>query len=81
MQIDIVVASSDGKGAIFGECRYKNELMDNSVLDELIYESKLLGGFEDRHYYLFSKTGFTERLKARAAEIGVKLVTLDDLYM
>ena len=80
VQIDIVVASSDGKSAIFGECRYKNDLMDNSVLDELIYESKLIGGLEDRYYYLFSKTGFTDRLKARAVENGVKLVVLDDLY-
>lgn len=54
--------------------------MDIDTLDKLIYEARLLGDIKDRFYYLFSKSGFTERLKARAMEIGVRLVTLDDLY-
>lgn len=81
VQIDIVITAPDGKSAVFGECKYKNELMEIEVLDELIYESKLLSGINNRFYYLFSKTGFTERLKAKAIENGAKLVTLDDLYV
>lgn len=81
VQIDIVAVSPDRKSAIFGECKYKNELMDVDVLDELVYESKLPGGISERYYYLFSKSGFTNKLKAKAKEIPVTLVTLDDLYI
>lgn len=81
VQIDIVIVSPDRKSAVFGECKFKNEPMDAEVFDELLYESKLPGGISERYYYLFSKSGFTEKLKSKAKEIPVTLVTLDDLYM
>lgn len=79
-QIDIVVLSSDKKQAVFCECKYRNEMTDVEVLDRLIRKSSLISGFEKKDFFLFSKSGFTGRLRIRAQEENVMLFDLKDLY-
>ncbi|MDR0887935.1 MAG: ATP-binding protein [Candidatus Methanoplasma sp.] len=82
VEIDIVgTRKINGRTVgLFGECKYRNEPMDVDVLESLLYESELVSGFDSKEYVLFSKSGFTQRLKSRAEETGVELATLDDLY-
>ena len=73
-EIDIVLEGADGELA-FGECKWKNAPTDVDVLNQLVERSNLLPG-SDRLYFLFSKAGFTEACKAKAAARGdVTLVT------
>lgn len=73
-EIDIVLEGADGELA-FGECKWRNSPTDVDVLNQLVERSELLGG-ASRSYYLFSKAGFTEACRAKAASRGdVTLVT------
>lgn len=80
VQIDIVVTSPDKKSAILGECKYRNELMGTDILDQLLYEAELIHSIEKKYYYLFSKSGFTQGLKSRAKSLGIRLISLEDMY-
>ncbi|MHB1455535.1 MAG: ATP-binding protein [Armatimonadota bacterium] len=79
-QIDILAISPDGSKAIFGECKYTNSLFDIDSLEKLINASSLVPGIEEKHYCLFSKSGFTADLISNAASDNLRLVTLDDIY-
>lgn len=77
-EIDIVFESIDN-GLIVGECKWRNEAVDADVLDTLLRRGALLGEHIER-YYLFSKEGFTDNCRQRAAAIGdVELVTLKEM--
>lgn len=79
-QIDTIVLSSDRQQAIFCECKYRNEKTDIEILDRLIQKSSLISGFEKKDFFLFSKSGFTDRLRNRAKKERVILFELKDLY-
>jgi AAA+ ATPase superfamily predicted ATPase len=79
VEIDIVVISPDKKSCLFCECKYKNELMDESVLNQLIENANAFGYLENRYYCLFSKSGFTEKLNKRAIDKNILLLTLKDI--
>ncbi|MFL8578395.1 DUF234 domain-containing protein [Clostridioides difficile] len=80
VQIDIVVLSPGNKSVILGECKYRNEPVDMDTLKHLQYAAE---AFPNKgrsvYYYLFSKTGFTERLIKYGNDKGVRLVTLDEM--
>lgn len=77
-EIDIV-----GLGETIGiycECKYKNDMMDLSVLEELIRKSLLIPKPE-MHYYLFSKSGFSKALLNYASKHNkVNLITIEDMF-
>ncbi len=87
IQIDIVGTEtkaynrSGGKRYLIGSCKYRNEPTGIDEL-ELIedYASVITTAKDQCYYYIFSRGGFTERLKEAAAEGTVKLITLDDMY-
>ena len=55
------------------------EKVDLAVLEMLIARSKLFP-YKNKHYYLFSKSGFTKGCADKAKELGnVSLVTYGDL--
>lgn len=77
-EIDIIAGNQDGQ-AIFCECKWRNELLDESVIDKLIEKAKLLN-FNKCYYYFFSKNGFTEKAQARATkDESIRLITLEDM--
>ena len=78
-EIDLVAVSDNA--AIFGECKWKNEPVGVGELRKLMEKSQLLKQYSEKHYMLFSKSGFTEGLAAEANKLGmVKLVTPEMLF-
>lgn len=79
-QEEINIMGTSGHTSVFGECKWKNELVDTPVLDKLILRSQMFP-YVDNHYFLFSKTGFTPACQERAEQLGnVELVTFADIY-
>ena len=75
-EVDIIAA--DKTDAIFAECKWTSELTGLDVLSTLMERSELFH-YQKKYYYLFTRTGFTEELKAEAARLGcVYLVSFDD---
>lgn len=54
---------------IFGECKWTNQLVGESVLERLVENASKVAGYGNgiRKFVLFSKTGFTEALIQQAA--------------
>ena len=78
-EIDFIARTGDY--AIFGECKWRTDPMGPGALDSLIAASWAFPGYRDRHYMLFSKSGFTQSLIDEAGRLGnVELVTLDQLF-
>lgn len=77
-EIDIM-GEQDKNTALFAECKWTNEKVDLGVLEILVKRSKLFS-YKTRHYYLFSKAGFTKGCIDKANDAGnVALVSYDDM--
>ena len=73
-EIDIM-GEQDKNTALFAECKWTNEKVDLGVLETLLKRSNLFS-YKTKHYYLFSKTGFTKGCIDNANEMGnVSLVS------
>ena len=78
-EIDILAVS--GKKAIFGECKWQNELLDLAVLKNLKRKAELFNEYEQKYYYLFSRSGFTSGIiEAVQNDNFVRLIPLADIY-
>jgi len=79
-EIDFIACSSDS--AIFGECKWKNETVNQSVLDDIIRKSELFPQFKNKYYMLFSKAGFDNKLTEQSKKNDkIRLISLRDLFM
>ena len=77
-EIDIV-GVADKNTALFAECKWTNEKVDMSVLEKLIERSKLFP-HENKHYYVFAKTGFTKACEDMAKKLDkITLVKYSDM--
>ena len=77
-EIDIM-GEQDPDTALFAECKWKNEKTDQHVLETLVERSKLFS-YKNKHYFLFSKAGFTKGCIDTAAGLGcVSLVLFNDM--
>ncbi|MDR1014801.1 MAG: ATP-binding protein [Coriobacteriales bacterium] len=76
-EIDILTFRKDS--ALFCECKWTNTLVGSRVLDDLKAQSELFT-FKHTWYWLFAKTGFTDRL-VREAEVrgDVRLIRFDEM--
>ena len=81
IQIDIVGKPISGKEYIIGSCKYTNDLVGMEELEKIKNYAEVFGKGYRYHYYLFSKNGFTKGLRDYARDNGVKLFTLNDLYL
>ena len=78
VEIDIM-GTADKNTALFGECIWTNEKVDLSVLEGLVEKSQLFH-YENKHYYLFAKNGFTKGCVEKAEAIGnVMLVSYEEM--
>lgn len=79
-QAEIDIIAEQGKNtALLGECKWTNERVDLGVLETLVSRSKLFR-YQNIHYYLFAKCGFTAGCRGRAAQMGnVSLVSFEDI--
>ena len=79
-EIDIM-GEQDKNTALFAECKWKNEKVDLGVLETLVKRSNLFS-YKTKHYYLFSKSGFTKGCIDKANEMGnVSLVDFSDIII
>lgn len=79
VEIDIM-GEEDKDTALFAECKWRNEKVDMEVLETLVERSKLFH-YQKKHYYLFSKSGFTKGCQERAAELeNVTLVSYGEMF-
>ena len=77
-EIDIM-GEQDKNTALFAECKWTNEKVDLGVLETLVKRSELFN-YKTKHYYLFSKSGFTKGCIDRANEMGnVSLVEYKEM--
>lgn len=80
VQIDIVGTSANSKEFIIGSCKYRNEKVGTDELELLMEYSRAFGKGVKYHYYVFSKSGFTENLLDRQRNGEVILISLADMY-
>ncbi len=79
-EIDIMGAQ-DKNTALFVECKWTNEKVDLGVLETLVKRSNLFS-YKTKHYYLFSKSGFTKGCIDKTNEMGnVSLVEFVDMIL
>ena len=77
-EIDIM-GEQDKSTALFAECKWTSEKVDISVLRTLIERSELFS-YENKHFFLFSKSGFTNGCVEKAKEMKtVSLVTYGEI--
>ena len=77
-EIDIM-GEQDKNTALFAECKWTTEKVDLAVLETLIERSALFP-YKNKHYYLFSKSGFTQGGADQAQELGnVSRVTYGEI--
>lgn len=77
-EIDIM-GEQDKNTALFAECKWTNEKVNQSVLETLVKRSKLFS-YKYIHLYLFSKSGFTQSCIDQANKMGnVTLVSYTDI--
>jgi AAA+ ATPase superfamily predicted ATPase len=65
-EIDIVALDSTGDEIIFGECKFREQLMDVDVFYDLLHKKEEViwnNGTRREKFILFSISGFTNRLK------------------
>jgi len=76
-EIDILAIS--GQKGLFGECKWRNKLVDMPQFKRLEERSRLLP-YDERAFFLFSKSGFTEELKRVAGNReDVFLIAYEDM--
>ncbi|MBQ1916309.1 MAG: ATP-binding protein [Lachnospiraceae bacterium] len=78
--IDVVGISDADRSMVVGECKFKNEPIDQSVYDTLLRRSHAIPiSYPVRKYLLFSLSGFTDWYKTNQND-AVELYTLEDMY-
>ena len=77
-EIDIM-GEQDKNTAVFAECKWTNEKTDLGVLETLTERADLFA-YREKHFFLFSKSGFTKGCMEKAEQMGnVSLVTYGDI--
>lgn len=80
IQIDIVGTPVEGQEYIIGSCKYRNEKIGADELELLKEYASGFGKGSRYHYYIFSKSGFTDGLLQAMERGEVTLVSLEDMY-
>lgn len=79
VEIDIM-GEEDKNRAFFAECKWTREKTPLSVLEGLMEKSEIFH-YQDKHFFLFSKSGFTKACIDRAEELGnVSLVSFKEMF-
>jgi hypothetical protein len=76
-QVEIDLIAKDGNDYMMCECKWRNEVLDLSVLNELRRKTEVFSkNRNNTWYYLFSKSGFTKAV-LEEAEKDEKIVLVD----
>jgi AAA+ ATPase superfamily predicted ATPase len=77
-EIDILAFDAKMKQAIFCECEWTNEKISESIITDFIDKNAMFD-YDKKHYYFFSKSGFTPAAKKKAEE-NIRLICFDDMF-
>ena len=69
-ELDIV--ATDGRAALVGECRWRNEPVGRADVEALLDKGRLLH-FDDYYYVFFAKRGFRTGARELAADSNGRL--------
>lgn len=76
-EIDLVAGDKDN--VLLGECKWNNEDISISVLNDLIEQGSLFSQ-KNKFFYLFSKRGFSKAVSEKSQELkNVVLISLKDM--
>lgn len=83
-QIDVVAVNWDGGAVLYGECKWKRDsALTLSEVEKLVQRAEQIeltahsGRPLQRHYLLFSRSGFTDPARTAATALGALLVDLE----
>lgn len=79
-QIDVVVTSADDNEAIVGSCKFRNENVHFDEWEILKDYAASMRKFDRKYYYIFSKSGFSDKLKEKQDGVNLRLISIDELY-
>jgi len=81
-QTEIDIIARDKDDYLMCECKWRNEPLDIAVLNGLMEKADVFSKKRGSTYYvLFSKSGFTDGVKAKAeADKNIILVGIDDMF-
>lgn len=82
LEIDVVAINKKSKEIMFGECKWTNKKFDVSDLELLLKKKENVNwnlGNRKEYFIIFSKSGFTDKMKETAKKEGIKLINLEDL--
>ena len=63
------MGEQDKETALFAECKWTNEKVDREILETLVERSQIFP-YKEKHFFLFSKSGFTKGCREAAKEMG-----------
>ena len=73
------MGEQDRNTALFAECKWTNEKVDTGVLETLLERGNIFS-YKKKHFFLFSKSGFTKGCTEKAKALGnVSLVTYGEM--
>ena len=79
--VDVLLLDRKKEAGVFCECKFRNVLFDKSEFEDLITASEIFSNVKNKYYYIFSKSGYTERVINEAEKAGnIKLLSIDDLF-
>lgn len=79
-QIEIDCISTYEDEALFGECKWTKETVNEDILIKLQNKAEQFN-YKLKYYYLFSKSGFNEGLYVKASKDNtLKLILLEEIY-
>lgn len=78
-QEEIDIMSEQDNSALFGECKWRNEPLDMETVYTLLRRGELFH-YEQKYYYLFSKSGFTQAVSDYVAtKTEINLISFDEM--
>ncbi len=79
--IDVVGIDRTAKKCVLGECKFKNEVIDKGIFEDLQSRNGLIDhSFTTVAFLLFSKAGFSDWITQNAESQMIKYYTLEDIY-
>lgn len=82
-EVEIDLVANDGANYLFGECKWRNEAVDYTVLSDLREKADIFCKQRDRTWFvLFSKSGFTDAVLAASLQSDdIILITPGDMLL
>lgn len=79
--IDVVGLDDVKRLAVLGECKFKNELLDKKVFEQLRERNGLIDHkYRVVQYLLFSKSGFSDWILEHQMSEAIQTITLEQMY-